>query len=166
MKSCRVCLETLEENLFIKRGSKLTNTCLACSEIRKTKDYCEHNTRYHDCTNCRDPIIRRATSMIHGSRIADKKKGLICPLIFTSVLNKIIDTPLCTYCNIEMQYVAPYLPNHATIDRIYDMDENGHYMGHTNANTCISCRSCNCGSRKFLQPNYWNIINTLKHNLP
>jgi hypothetical protein len=158
MKSCRMCKQSKPETDFVLRGKKLTSTCIDCSELRRKKDYCEHNIRNHDCTECNDPIVRRATSMIHGSRIADKKKGLICPLVFTSVLNKIVDTPCCEYCNIELQYVGCYLPNFATIDRIYDIDENGNYMGHTEINTLISCRSCNCSQRKYLQPNYNEVI--------
>nr|WPF46884.1 MAG: hypothetical protein [Lake Baikal virophage 15] len=158
---CRMCSQTKSENDFVLRGKKLTSTCIQCSELRKKKDYCPCGVREHDCTNCRDPIIRRATSMIHSSRIADKKHNLTNDLTFLEVLHKIIDTPLCTYCNIEMQYVAPYLPNHATIDRIYDIDVSGNYMPHFKTNCCISCRSCNSSQRKFLQPNYWNIIKNI-----
>ena len=160
LRKCRVCLNSKSETDFVLRGSKPTATCNDCSEERKKKDYCEHNTRYHDCSICHDPVIRRASSMLHGSRIADKKKGRICDLTFTSILHKIIETPCCVYCDVELGFLAPYFPNFCTIDRI---DDN---IGHTNENCVISCRGCNCSSRKFLQPNYWNIVNTLKHNLP
>ena len=141
MESCRVC--TLGKSQFVMRGSKATKTCIECSEKRRVKDYCEHNTRFHDCPYCQDPIVRRATSMVTGSRIADKKKGRECDLTFQSVLNKIIDSPSCTYCDIELQYVAPYLPSFCTIDRKTDT------IGHTNENTCIACRSCNCYQNKY-----------------
>lgn len=160
MGKCRICEETKIETDFVLRGkSKITNTCKDCSVLRKEKDYCPCGVRFHDCTNCSDPIVRRATSMIHGSRVADKKHNRNCDLDFSTVLYKIVDTPHCTYCDIELCYVGSYLPNFATIDRINDL------IGHTNENTLLSCRSCNCYQRKFLQPNYWNIVNTLKQNI-
>jgi len=142
-KKCRMCLLVKPETDFVVRGkSKITNTCEDCSLTRRKKDYCVHNKREHDCYECGDPIIRRTTSIIHSSRIADKKKSRMCDLDFTSVLNKIVDTPNCVYCGIEFQYIAPYLPNFATIDRINDN------IGHTNDNTLIACRSCNCSHNK------------------
>jgi len=156
MKSCRICRESLEESQFKKRGiSKITATCIKCSEERKNNDYCPHNRREHDCYECTDPIVRRATSMIHSSRMSDKRKNRKCDLDFTTVLHKIVDNPLCVYCDIELQYVAPYLPNHCTIDRINDL------IGHTNENCVISCRRCNCANYKFLSPKYNEIL--LKH---
>jgi hypothetical protein len=93
--------------------------------------------------------------MIHGSRIADKKKGRECNLDFTNVLHKVVDTPNCVYCDIELQYVGSYLPNFATIDRVNNL------IGHTNENTVISCRRCNCANYKFLSPKYNALL--LKH---
>lgn len=152
MKSCRVCLNSKPETDFALRGSKPTLTCIDCSELRRKKDYCEHNTRFHDCTHCNDPIIRRATSMLHGSRIADKKHNRKCDLDFTSILHKIVDTPCCVYCDVELGFFAPYLPNFATIDRKNDN------IGHTIENCVIACRSCNCYQRKYLQTKYKEII--------
>jgi hypothetical protein len=162
LRKCRVCLNSKPETDFVLRGQKLTATCIACSEERRKRDYCEHNTRYHDCSICHDPIVRRATSILHSSCISDKKKGLTNDLTFTSILHKIIDTPQCAYCNIDLQYVACYLPNHATIDRIYDTDLSGNHMPHTIQNTLLACRSCNCSQRKYLQPNYNEVVK--RHN--
>ena len=159
MNKCRVCLCSKNINDMAFRGKKLTLTCLKCSEERRAKDYCEHNTRFHDCTTCNDPIIRRTTSIIHGSRIADKKHNRKCDLDFSWVLEQITTNSNCVYCDIELQYLGSYLPSFATIDRVNDL------IGHTKDNCVISCRSCNCSQRKFLHPNYWNIVNTLKHNI-
>jgi len=143
MKCCRVCLDNKENSLFVMRGKTCTNTCLECSKIRKNKDYCECGVRYHDCPNHTDPLVRRATAIIHSSRISDKKKGRVCDLDFTWSIDKITTTPNCTYCNVELGYLAPYLPNFATIDRIDDS------IGHTKDNCVIACRSCNCGQNKY-----------------
>ena len=151
IKKCRMCAQTKNETDFVLRGKSITNTCKDCSELRKNKDYCLHNRREHDCYECVDPIIRRATSMIHGSRIADRKHNRKCDLDFTTVLNKIIDTERCVYCDIPLQYIAPYLPNHATIDRVNDD------IGHTIDNCVIACRRCNCNNYKFLSPVYKKI---------
>jgi len=152
---CRVCLCSKNINEMVFRGKKLTATCKDCSSKRRAKDYCPCGVREHDCTHCNDPIVRRATSMIHGSRIADKKHNRVCDLDFTSVLNKVVDTPNCIYCDIELQYLSPYLPNHCTIDRI------NNDIGHTINNCVISCRKCNCANYKFLSPKYQEII--MKH---
>ena len=154
MKSCRVCRESLEESQFKMRGiSKITATCIKCSEERKEKDYCPCGVRFHDCTNCSDPIIRRTTSMIHGSRIADKNRNRKCDLDFSTVLYKIVDTPQCTYCDIELQYISPYQADHCTIDRI---DNN---IGHTNENCVISCRRCNVNNYRLISPKYQELLN-------
>lgn len=155
MNTCRVCKEIKENSEFIMRGTQ-TATCIECSKTRKSRDYCIHNRRAHDCYMCQDVLVRRTTSMITGSRIADKKKGRICNLDFQTVLDKICDTPNCTYCSISLQYTNPYLDDFATCDRISDD------LGHLNSNTVVACRKCNCSQRKFLQPNYWNIVNGLK----
>jgi hypothetical protein len=152
LRKCRMCEQTKIETDFVLRGKKLTATCKECSIARRSKDYCPCGVREHDCTHCNDPIIRRATSMIHGSRISDKRHNRICDLDFTSVLNKVVDTPNCIYCDIELQYLSPYLPNHATIDRI------NNNIGHTINNCVISCRRCNCANYKFLSPKYNEII--------
>jgi hypothetical protein len=151
IKKCRMCEKTKNNIDMVYRGKKLTATCIECSNNRKTKDYCPCGVREHDCTNCRDPIVRRVSSIITGSRIADKKKGRKCDLDFTTVLNKIIDTERCIYCDIPLQYIAPYLPNHATIDRVDDD------IGHTIDNCVIACRRCNCNNYKFLSPVYKKI---------
>jgi hypothetical protein len=127
----------------LRGKSKLTNTCKDCSVLRKEKDYCHCGVRFHDCTTCNDPIIRRATSMIHGSRIADRKHNRKCDLDFSWVLEQITTNSKCIYCDIELGYVAPYLPNHCTIDRKNDN------IGHTKDNCVISCRSCNCYQNKY-----------------
>ena len=156
LRKCRMCSQTKNETDFVLRGkSKITNTCKDCSTLRKSKDYCPCGVREHDCTTCNDPIVRRTTSMIHGSRIADKKHNRKCDLSFTIVLNKVVDNPNCIYCDVELQYIAPYLPNHATIDRVNNL------IGHTNENCVISCRRCNCANYKFLSPKYNEIL--LKH---
>jgi hypothetical protein len=152
LRKCRMCEQTKIETDFVLRGKKLTATCKECSIARRSKDYCPCGVREHDCTHCNDPIIRRATSMIHGSRISDKRHNRVCDLDFTSVLNKVVDTPNCIYCDIELQYLSPYLPNHATIDRI------NNNIGHTINNCVISCRRCNCANYKFLSPKYNEII--------
>jgi hypothetical protein len=87
--------------------------------------------------------------MCTSSRISDKKKGRIFSLDFTSVLDMVMDTRNCTYCNIELQYANPYLSDFCTIDRIDDS------IGHTNENCVIACRACNCAQKKFLTPNYY-----------
>jgi hypothetical protein len=143
MKSCRVCHESLGESMFVMRGSKITNTCIECSNKRKQYDYCHHNTRYHDCPECTDPLVRRATAIIHSSRISDKKKNRICDIDFRWAINQITQNPKCNYCDIELQYLAPYLPNHATIDRKNDT------LGHTKDNCVIACRGCNCYQNKY-----------------
>jgi hypothetical protein len=143
MNKCRMCLQNKNECNMGWRNTKMTNTCMDCSKIRKEKDYCEHNKRRHDCPECVDPLVRRATAIIHSSRISDKKKGRVCDLDFTWSIHRITETPNCSYCNIELQYMAPYLPNFATIDRIDDS------LGHLKDNCVIACRSCNCGQNKY-----------------
>ena len=143
MNKCRICEEIKNNIGMVYRGKKLTKTCKDCSDKRRAKDYCIHNTRYHDCPHCQDPIIRRAMSMIHGSRISDKKKGRTCDLDFNWVLEQITINSKCKYCDIELGYIAPYLPNHCTIDRL---DDN---IGHLKSNCVVSCRSCNCYQNKY-----------------
>ena len=152
MNKCRVCSESKNNIDMVYRGKKLTATCIMCSNIRKTKDYCDCGIRYHDCSHHTDPLVRRATAIIHSSRISDKKKNRSCDIDFQWAINQITSNPNCTYCDIPLQYLAPYLPNHATIDRKNDT------LGHTKDNCVIACRSCNCGQRKFLQPNCFEII--------
>jgi hypothetical protein len=149
MNTCRVCKEIKENSEFIMRGTQ-TQCCIECSKDRKTRDYCQaHNRRQHDCYLCVDPLVRRASSMVTGSRVSDKKKGRICTLTFTAVLDLVMDTRKCTYCDIELQYCNPYIPDFCTIDRIDNR------LGHTIENCLISCRQCNCGQRKYLTPNYY-----------
>jgi hypothetical protein len=149
MNTCRVCKEIKENSEFINRGYLLTATCIDCSKDRKNRDYCQHEVRSHDCYLCQCPLTRRATAMITGSRVSDKKKNRICNLTFTSVLDMVMDTRTCTYCNVELQYTNPYLGDFCTIDRLNDD------IGHTIENCLISCRQCNCGQRKYLTPNYY-----------
>lgn len=144
LRKCRMCSQTKNETDFVLRGkSKITNTCKDCSTLRKSKDYCPCGVREHDCTTCNDPIIRRTTSMIHGSRIADKRHNRKCDLDFSWVLEQITTNPNCVYCDIELGYMASYLPNHCTIDRKNDN------IGHTKDNCVIACRSCNCYQNKY-----------------
>jgi hypothetical protein len=143
MINCRVCLQPKNNNEMVWRNTKMTHTCIDCSKKRKEKDYCFHNKREHDCPECVDPLVRRATAIIHSSRISDKKRGRVCDLDFTWSIDQITKTPNCSYCNVELQYLAPYIPNFATIDRINDS------LGHTKDNCVIACRSCNCGQNKY-----------------
>lgn len=152
IKSCRICNELLGENMFVMRGKKLTATCIQCSQKRKEKDYCECGTRYHDCPHHTDPLVRRATAIIHSSRISDKKKNRECDIDFRWAIEQITTNTTCSYCDINLQYLSPYLPNHATIDRLNDA------IGHTKDNCVIACRMCNCYQRKFLQPKYFEIV--------
>jgi len=159
MLQCRVCHVIKEKDMFINRGYLLTATCIECSKSRRNRDYCEHEVRSHDCYLCQCPLTRRATAMITGSRVSDKKHSRVCNLDFQTVFNKICDTPNCTWCGIEMQTNNPYLDDFMTCDRVSDD------LGHLNSNTVIACRKCNCSQRKYLQPDYWNIVNGLKEIL-
>lgn len=143
MNKCRVCSESKNNTDMIYRGKKLTATCIQCSNKRKEKDYCECGIRYHDCPHHTDPLIRRATAIIHSSRISDKKKNRICDIDFRWAIDQVTQNPNCFYCDIELNYLAPYLPNHCTIDRKNDS------IGHTKDNCVIACRSCNCYSNKY-----------------
>jgi len=150
MKVCRMCNNSKIK--FVCRGSKETNTCEDCSEYRKSKDYCEHGVRYHDCHCCIDPIVRRATSMVHSSKISDKKANRDCDLDFEFTMNMICDNPKCYYCDVSLDYENSYNDEFCTIDRI---DNN---IGHVRFNCVIACRKCNCYNYKFLTEKYKKLM--------
>jgi hypothetical protein len=149
MEFCRCCKFAQPLENFVVRGKNtVTKTCITCSEHRKDKDYCLHGTREHDCKKCSDPIVRRATAMVHSSRISDKKKNRYCDLDFKFTINAVCQTPNCHYCDVPLQYERPYEKDFCTIDRI------NNDLGHLKDNCVISCRQCNCYNYKFLSPKW------------
>jgi len=144
MKICRCCKSEKSECDFVVRGiNTVTNTCIECSDRRRSSDYCIHNTREHDCKLCIDPLVRRARAILHSSRISDKKKGRECDLDFDWSINEICETTHCKYCKVELQYLNPYDDDFATVDRTDDS------IGHLKMNCSIICRGCNCKQNKY-----------------
>jgi hypothetical protein len=100
---------------------------------------------------CVDPIIRRATSIVQASRIADKRNGMNTDVDFAWAIDAVCSTPECYYCEVPMQYTSPYENDFATVDRVDNT------LGHLKKNCVIACRSCNCGhGRSFTQK--WKTI--------
>lgn len=159
MDFCRCCKFGQPIENFVVRGVNTvrTKTCKTCSLHRKEKDYCIHGTRYHDCKQCVDPIVRRATAIVHSSRISDKKKGRECDLDFAWVFDNVCDSTLCYFCDVPLQYINPYQDDFCTIDRL----DNS--IGHLKTNCNIVCRKCNCGAYKYLSPKWIDYVNTLKN---
>ena len=150
MDFCRCCKFSQPIENFVVRGNNTvrTKTCKTCSAHRKEKDYCVHGTRYHDCHQCTDPIVRRATAMVHSSRISDKTKGRECDLDFDWTMNAVCDMPNCFYCDVPLQYINSYKDDFCTVDR------TDNSIGHLKSNCVITCRKCNCYNYKFLSPKW------------
>lgn len=138
---CRVCNETKEKKDFTKRGHKLTQTCIDCSNERASKDYCEHGVRNHDCEECNDPIHRRIL-MILKTKSNDKKKGRNNDLTYENVKYLLLNCcDLCAYCGVDLQHKSKKYDNYSSIERINED------LGHIESNCIITCLDCNINRR-------------------
>lgn len=135
--NCRVCKNNKELSQFTTRGMNYTNTCIDCSNERASRDYCEHETRYHDCVECNDPLHRR-TLMMLKTKSQDKLKGRENDLTYDNVKNLLMScNDLCAYCGDNLQHETRNKPNYSSIERI---DES---KGHLIDNCLITCLDCN-----------------------
>ena len=136
--SCRVCNATTNE-MTIKHG-KTTRTCILCSQQRKAQDYCEHDTRYHDCRLCRDA---RGVSAMMWYKITtqDKADFTADDLLDMAQANQ------CYYCKCILQYETPHVPDFATLERL----DNS--IRHLRGNCVVACFKCNVMDKVSLKTN-------------
>jgi hypothetical protein len=134
---CRVCKNTNKE-WAVRYIDTETATCMECSAKRKTKDYCEHGKRYHDCRTCVDGRIISAQNwykVVKQDKIDD----------FT--INDLIEMAnrgdKCYYpfCSKPLQYDNPHVDDFATLERL------NNNIRHTKENCVVACWRCNVVER-------------------
>jgi len=102
---------------------------------------CEHGKSKAQCKLCSDEIKVTITTMIHCSKVSDKKYDRYDADNFIDrcfVESLIEEYPYCYYddCKVELQYVE-YQNDLATIERL----DNS--IGHIKSNCVICCLGCN-----------------------
>jgi len=147
---CSICLIEKDDADFVKRNH--TSCCVDCSEKRRQKDYCEHDTRNHDCRFCGVGAYISARKTLHSCRRSDFKKGFINDLDINYTLDLFMGNTQCYYCKIELQHLYPFKKDFATIDRLNDE------LPHIKSNCVLACRDCNCAQHKWI-----HIINDLEN---